>query len=53
MCNTINVVLQFLHNMSVKIVRSSLQEIASAGVIIEKLEPHIRDISYRTYFRKR
>lgn len=28
MCNTINVVLQFLHNMSVKIVRSSLQEIA-------------------------
>ena len=26
---------------------------ANTQEIIEKLEPHIRDISYRTYFRKR
>ena len=31
----------------------SLQEEASAREIIEKLERHIWDISYRTYFRKR
>ena len=30
-----------------------LQEEASAREIIEKLERHIWDISYRTYFRKR
>ena len=31
----------------------SPQQLANTQEIIEKLEPHIRDISYRTYFRKR
>lgn len=53
MCNTIDMVLHFLHKMRAKIVWCSLQEEASAREIIEKLERHIWDISYRTYFRKR
>ena len=31
----------------------SPQQLANTQEIIDKLEPHIRDISYRTYFRKR
>lgn len=31
----------------------SPQQLHSSNEIIEKLEPHIRDISYRTYYRKR
>lgn len=31
----------------------SPQQLANTQEIIEKLEPHIRDISYRTYYRKR
>lgn len=31
----------------------SPQQLANTQAIIDKLEPHIRDISYRTYFRKR
>ena len=53
MCNTIDMVLHFLHKMRVKIVWCSLQEEASAREIIENLERHIWDISYRTYFRTR
>ena len=31
----------------------SPQQLKNAEEIIEKLEPYIRDISYRTYYRKR
>ena len=31
----------------------SPQQYRSADEIIEQLKPHIRDISYRTYYRKR
>ena len=31
----------------------SPQQLRNSNEIIEKLTPHIRDISYRTYFRKR
>ena len=53
MCNTMDMVLHFLHKMRAKRVWCSLQEEASAREIIEKLERQIWAISYRTYFRKR